>query len=566
MLFKLQNIFIFLLILASSQRAWSSCEPEISYPAPRYHAHTLKSTFREIETSLNKLIKAGDYNGSSFSLEISSPSQTLYTKYYFDESLGGSPINGSSAYRIASNTKLFTALGILKQEAAGKLGLDDEVTEYIPELLSGKSKITWKGITIRSLLAHFSGLPDNYGDEDLLLMLSDPSVIGLPPLDADEEKYLPKCGAYTGWEIACTDADLNENLHKVNPVFAPQKETSYSNLGFDLLGQVLAKVTGMKYEDYINEAIFKPLGLYETSFTVPAASVAASAGSGSDWGVDEGSDNPSAGIYSSSSDMIKFLRWVLKNHKEITPSLNWFQPAAWNTGSHSLLGYPWEIFRTTSILPSTKRPVTFYTKGGGLTDYYSYSFIIPQYDLVIFMGVAGDLSALNTIFTDVLNPLVIAAESEAQSQLRDSYGGDYTSTDPNMNSSITFVQTQSRALYISSWVSNSTDVLANLIPFVSSSAGASGDLYFQLIPTFQTRYNDDGQIGEVWRLIDVIDDVDDPVNATSVWNDYCVVNIDPFSYGAIPLNELVFWRQSGDPTSTVQSVALSAFKINLHRN
>ncbi|KAJ5609004.1 beta-lactamase family protein [Penicillium herquei] len=566
MLFKLQNIFVFLLVLASSQRAWSSCEPEISYPAPRYHAHSLNGTFQNIENSLNKLIKAGDYNGSSFSLEISSPSQTLYTKYHLDESLGGSPINGSSAYRIASNTKLFTALGILKQEAAGKLGLDDEVTEYIPELLSGKSKVTWNGITIRSLLAHLSGLPDNYGDEDLLLMLSDPSIIGLPPLDADEEKNLPNCGAYTGWEIACTDADLSENLDKANPVFAPQKETSYSNLGFDLLGQVLAKVTKMKYEDYINEAIFKPLGMYETSFTVPAASVAASAGSGSDWGVDEGSDNPSAGIYSSSSDMIKFLRWVLKNHKQITPSINWFQPAAWNSGSHSLLGYPWEIFRTTSILPSTKRPVTFYTKGGGLTDYYSYSFIIPQYDLVIFMGVAGDLSALNTIFTDVLNPLVIAAESEAQSQLRNSYEGDYTSTDPNMNSSITFVQTQSRALYISSWVSNSTDVLANLIPFVSSTAGASGDIYFQLIPTFQTRYNDDGQIGEVWRLIDVIDDVDDPVNATSVWNDYCVVNIDPFSYGTIPLNELVFWRQSGDPTSTVQSVALSAFKINLYRN
>lgn len=86
--------------------------------------------------------------------------------------------------------------------------------------------------------------------------------------------------------------DLNGNLHDVNSVFASQKETSYSNIGFDLLGQVLAKVTNMKYEDYIKEAILKPLGMHETSFTVPAASVAASAGSGSDWGVDEGADNP----------------------------------------------------------------------------------------------------------------------------------------------------------------------------------------------------------------------------------------------------------------------------------
>ncbi|KAJ5992830.1 beta-lactamase/transpeptidase-like protein [Penicillium sp. IBT 35674x] len=60
--------------------------------------NTLKSTFQEIDDSLNALIKAGDYNGSFFSLEISSPSQTLYTKYHFDKSLGGNPINGSSAY------------------------------------------------------------------------------------------------------------------------------------------------------------------------------------------------------------------------------------------------------------------------------------------------------------------------------------------------------------------------------------------------------------------------------------------------------------------------------------
>lgn len=264
--------------------------------------------------------------------------------------------------------------------------------------------------------------------------------------------------------------------------------------------------------------------------------------------------------------MIKFLRWVLKNYEKVTPSINWFQPAAWNSGSHSLLGYPWEIFRTTSILPNTKRPVTFYTKGGGLTDYYTYSFIIPQYDLVVFMGVAGDLSALNTIFTDVLNPLVIAAESEAQSQLKISYEGVYASTDQSLNSSITLTQTESRSLYISSWTSNSTDVLENLISFVSSTAGTNGDMYFQLLPTFQARHAHDGRVGEVWRLIDVIEDYDDPTNSTTVWNDYCVANIDPFSYGTIPLNELVFWRNTSDPRSTVESVTLSAFKVNLRRN
>ena len=187
--------------------------------------------------------------------------------------------------------------------------------------------------------------------------------------------------------------------------------------------------------------------------------------------------------------MIKFLRWVLANHADITPTINWFQPTAWNSGSHSLLGYPWEIFRTTSIIPDTKRPVTFYTKGGGLTKYYSYSIVIPQYDLVVFMGVAGDLTVLNTIFTDVLNPLVTAAETEAQSQLKDAYGGVYKSTEKGLNSSITFTQTEPRSLYISSWISNSTDVMETLVSFVSSAAGTSRELYFQLIPTFKTRHS-----------------------------------------------------------------------------
>jgi hypothetical protein len=262
--------------------------------------------------------------------------------------------------------------------------------------------------------------------------------------------------------------------------------------------------------------------------------------------------------------MIKFLRWVTKNHNKISPTLNWFQPSAWNTGSLSLLGYPWEIFRTTDILPNTKRPVTFYTKGGGLTGYYSYTIIIPQYDIVLFMAVAGELTSLNTIFAEIINPLVIAVETEAMSQLNLAYAGTYDSTDNKLNSSITFTQTDPRALHITSWISNSTDVLASLIPLVAAKAGTSGDMYLQLQPTFQTRHTD-GRTGEVWRFINVIDDYDLPTNATTVWNDYCVANVDPLSYGTIPLNEAVFWRKASDPASPVTDVTLSAFRANLQR-
>lgn len=149
------------LFLAGLDSAYASCEPEISYPAPSYGSNTLRDTLGDITKSLDNLINAGEFAKTSFSLEISSSKDTLYTKYHTDESLGGSSIDSSSVYRIASGTKLFTALGILKQEALGNLNLDDEVTEYLPSLDSGSSKISWKGITIRSLLSHAGGLPDN---------------------------------------------------------------------------------------------------------------------------------------------------------------------------------------------------------------------------------------------------------------------------------------------------------------------------------------------------------------------------------------------------------------------
>jgi CubicO group peptidase (beta-lactamase class C family) len=149
------------LFLAGLDTVHAACEPEISFPVPNYGKHTLREPLSDITKNLDSLINAGDFAKTSFSLEISSSSKTLYTKYHTDKSLGGSPINGSSVYRIASGTKLFTALGILKQEALGKLNLDDEVTKYVSSLSNGSSKISWKGITIRSLLAHAGGLPDN---------------------------------------------------------------------------------------------------------------------------------------------------------------------------------------------------------------------------------------------------------------------------------------------------------------------------------------------------------------------------------------------------------------------
>lgn len=140
----------------------AACEPEIPFPPPQYSSGILQDAFSEINSSINAAVASGVFNTTSFSLEISSSQATLYSLYHTAETTQGTKkVDGSSVYRIASNSKLFTALGTLKEEAAGNLSLDDLVIKYIPDLQTNGSNFSWDKITIRSLLSHQGGLPDN---------------------------------------------------------------------------------------------------------------------------------------------------------------------------------------------------------------------------------------------------------------------------------------------------------------------------------------------------------------------------------------------------------------------
>jgi CubicO group peptidase (beta-lactamase class C family) len=92
-----------------------------------------------------------------------------------------------------------------------------------------------------------------------------------------------------------TCSELFSDLYKANALFPPQKETSYSNIGFDLLGQVLTKVSGQTYEDCLS-SITGPLGLQSTSALKPNDSVGVivpGGGASSAWDIDMGVGNPS---------------------------------------------------------------------------------------------------------------------------------------------------------------------------------------------------------------------------------------------------------------------------------
>ena len=148
------------------------------------------------------------------------------------------PASTTTAFRIASMSKSFTAMAIVKLRDEGSLLLSDPVARYIPEM----SAITYltndsPQITIRNLLTMTAGFPEDnpWGDRQL-----------------DE-----------------TDAMLTE-LMASGPSLSnpPSYAYEYSNTGYALLGAIISKVSGQPYQAYIRDNIFKPLGMNETYWEI----------------------------------------------------------------------------------------------------------------------------------------------------------------------------------------------------------------------------------------------------------------------------------------------------------
>ena len=153
----------------------------------------------------------------------------------FRELAGKTPVDSDTVFRIASMTKSFTALCILKLRDEGKLSLDDPAERYVPELAGLKYPTTDSPkLTIRHLLSHSEGFPEDnpWGDQ----------------------------------QLSKTDAEFTAMLKAGIPFStAPGTNYEYSNYGFAILGRVVTKASGVTYADYVKANILQPLGLTATA-------------------------------------------------------------------------------------------------------------------------------------------------------------------------------------------------------------------------------------------------------------------------------------------------------------
>lgn len=151
------------------------------------------------------------------------------------------PVARETRFRIASMTKSFTALAVLKLRDAGKLSLDDTIEKYVPQFASvGRLTADSPPVTIRHLLRMGAGFPqdDPWGDRRLA-----DTVAEFEQLVAGGLSYSTPTG--TGYE--------------------------YSNLGYALLGHIVTRAAGEPYQTYITRELLQPLGMTHTVWEISAA-------------------------------------------------------------------------------------------------------------------------------------------------------------------------------------------------------------------------------------------------------------------------------------------------------
>jgi CubicO group peptidase (beta-lactamase class C family) len=147
-----------------------------------------------------------------------------------------SPIAPTTVFRIASMTKSFTALAVLKLRDAHRLSLEDPVSKWLPEWSPMHlPTLDTAPLRIRELLSHSAGLPEDnpWGDQ----------------------------------QLAASDADLTRWLRRGIPFSnAPDTHYEYSNYAYALLGRIITRASGVPYERYMRREILAPLHMDTSTF------------------------------------------------------------------------------------------------------------------------------------------------------------------------------------------------------------------------------------------------------------------------------------------------------------
>jgi D-alanyl-D-alanine-carboxypeptidase/D-alanyl-D-alanine-endopeptidase len=288
------------------------------------------------------------------------------------------PMSADTLFRIASMSKAFTALAILKLRDEGRLSLDAPAETYVPELRGWRYPTTDSPrISVRDLLSHVGGF-----------VTDDPW--------GDRQTPLP-------------EAEFTEMLRTGVPFTRPpQTAFEYSNFGYALLGRIITNVSGRPFENYIGEEIMRPLGMASTGYDI-SRSPAARRALGYRWENEAWSREPDlargafgamGGVQTRASDYARWVAFLLSawpprdgaeqgpvrrsSVRELAQGLNFVQLRA-----RPVLpgGQPCPIpgaYAKGFIVAQDCLLGTTLTHGGGYPGYGSFLLLLPDHGVGLF--------------------------------------------------------------------------------------------------------------------------------------------------------------------------------------
>jgi CubicO group peptidase (beta-lactamase class C family) len=266
---------------------------------------------------------------------VLSGSEILYAKAHGLANVeAGVPNTLDTKMRLASVTKSFTALAVLRLAERGRLSLDAPLQTYLPDFRSGER------ITLRQLLAHTAGVPDF--------------------VSFDEAKQ----GALD---------------------FEPGERLNYSNTGYIALGRVLEVVSGKSYEALLREEILDPLGMRDTGCDRRERVLKGRAAGyvfspdlvNADY-TDTAADPAAGGLYSTARDMVRFVRALRGPEIVGTDTLaRAFSPTPLPGGREGAYGYGFMVTRYRGL-----REIGH---GGDISGFNAYLALYPEVDLAVIV-------------------------------------------------------------------------------------------------------------------------------------------------------------------------------------
>jgi CubicO group peptidase (beta-lactamase class C family) len=225
-------------IANAQRRVATGTVPPSQFPDPQ-RKQKLAAAFPEIERIFKGFVERQQMPGAVVGVIIDGELAFVKTSGV-REKPGDAPVTPETVFRIASMTKSFTAMAILKLRDEGKLSLEDPVSKYVPELKDLPYPTNdSQTLNIRHLLTHSEGFPEDnpWGDR----------------------------------QLAQSDQTMRNWMRAGIPFStSPGTAFEYSNYGFAILGQIVAKASGRSYEDYVRDNILKPLGMTASTFEMSA--------------------------------------------------------------------------------------------------------------------------------------------------------------------------------------------------------------------------------------------------------------------------------------------------------